>query len=196
MVRWEELCKPKGEGGIGFKDLALFNDALLAKQAWQLLQNKNSLLYRVFKPRFFPNGTILEAPQSQTGSYAWRSLLKRRDVLMEGLRWRVGDGESINVWRDPWLPSEFLPFVSSQAASGLENMRVLELIKPGTNEWNLELLQQLFYVRDISMIESIPLCSRKAGSYTVKSGYWFLYKAQSMDNNDYNPEDNGLWKRV
>lgn len=47
---------------------------------------ENSLLYRVFKPRFFPNGTILEVPQSQTGSYAWRSLLKGRDVLMESLR--------------------------------------------------------------------------------------------------------------
>ena len=86
-------------------------------------------------------------------------------------------------------------------------MRVLELIKPSTNEWNLELLQQLLCARDISLIESIPLCSRKvddtlfwpftlSGSYTVKSGYRFLYKAQSMDNNDYNPEDNGLWKRV
>ena len=85
-MRWEELCKPKGEGGMGFKGLALFNDALLVKQAWRLLQNENSLLYRVFKPRFFPNGTILEVPQSQTGSYAWRSLLKGRDVLMEGLR--------------------------------------------------------------------------------------------------------------
>ena len=121
---------------------------------------------------------------------------------MEGLRWRVGDGERINVWRDPWLPSEFPSFVTSQVASGLENMKVADLIKPGTNEWNSELLQQLFLARDISMIESISLCLGQvddrlfwpftpSGSYTVKSSYRFLYKAQSLDNNDYHPDDNG-----
>ena len=26
-VRWEELCKPKEQGGMGFKDLSRFNDA-------------------------------------------------------------------------------------------------------------------------------------------------------------------------
>ena len=33
-VKWEELTKSKTIGGMGFLDLALFNDSLLAKQAW------------------------------------------------------------------------------------------------------------------------------------------------------------------
>ena len=48
-VKWQDLCKPKNQGGMGFKDLALYNDALLAKQTWRLLHDIQSLFHRVFK---------------------------------------------------------------------------------------------------------------------------------------------------
>ena len=104
-VKWSTLCQSKNEGGMDFKDLANFNDALLAKQAWRLLHNKNSLFYRVFKPRFFPDCSVLEATDSTLGSHAQRSILKGRDVLLQGARWRVGSGESISIWNDAQLPS-------------------------------------------------------------------------------------------
>ena len=48
--KWEVLCKPKEEGGgMGFKGLCKFNEALLAKQVWRLVHDKHSLFYKVLK---------------------------------------------------------------------------------------------------------------------------------------------------
>lgn len=52
-LRWDELTKSKLVGGMGFLDVAMFNDSLLAKQAWRMLHNKDSLFYKVFKAHFF-----------------------------------------------------------------------------------------------------------------------------------------------
>lgn len=33
--KWEVLCKPKSEGGMGFKDLVKFDEAMLVRQVWR-----------------------------------------------------------------------------------------------------------------------------------------------------------------
>lgn len=62
-VNWDKMTKNKGEGGMGFRDLALYNDFLLANQAWRLMHDKSSLFYKVFKVRFFPHCTVKEPSQ-------------------------------------------------------------------------------------------------------------------------------------
>jgi hypothetical protein len=51
----------KLEGGLGFRDLVLFNKALLAKQGWPLLQNPDSLTAKIFEAKYYENSSFLEA---------------------------------------------------------------------------------------------------------------------------------------
>ena len=89
---WETLCKTKANGGMGFKNLVKFNEAMLAKQVWRLLTDKTSLLYKVFSAKYFPSSSIFDAKLTK-GSYAWQSNLKARKAGEKGMIWRTGDGK-------------------------------------------------------------------------------------------------------
>ena len=66
---------PKVDGGMGFKQLKPFNLALLAKHGWRLQMGQNSLVYHVFKAKYFPNCDFVEASLGANPSYVWRSLM-------------------------------------------------------------------------------------------------------------------------
>ena len=193
---------------IGFKDLANFNDALLAKQAWRLLQNKDSLFYRVFKMKFFPNCSIWEAQDSSSSSHAWHSILKGRDVLLKGERWRVGCGEAISIWNDAWLPSQEHPRILSDIVPGFEDGQVSKLINLITRTWDTNLVHGLLSPKEAALVLSIPLSRTPmedkiiwpftpSGKYTVNSGSKFLAKINSMvDFAGTSQQQNEVWKQI
>ena len=103
-INWKRLCDPKKTGGMGFHDIHAFNLAMLAKQAWRLLNHQNSLFFKVYKARYFPNVSFVEAELGSNPSYVWRSLLKARDIVLAGSKWKVGSGALINIFGHQWLP--------------------------------------------------------------------------------------------
>ncbi|GJR98086.1 RNA-directed DNA polymerase, eukaryota, reverse transcriptase zinc-binding domain protein [Tanacetum coccineum] len=42
-IAWANVCKPKKEGGLGIKNLAVWNKAMLAKHIWNIAVKKDSL---------------------------------------------------------------------------------------------------------------------------------------------------------
>jgi hypothetical protein len=98
------MCIFKKVGGLGFGFLKTFNIALLAKQGWRMLQEPHSLIFQVFKTKYFPHCDFMKANLSHRTSYAWCSIASARSVLKLRLRWHIGDGKSVRIKEDPWRP--------------------------------------------------------------------------------------------
>jgi hypothetical protein len=84
-------------GGMGFRDLEVFNLSLLAKQGWRLLQHPDSLVAKILREKYYKGSSFLGAQMGRSPSFAWRSLLNVVGVLEKGLIWRVGNGEKIRI---------------------------------------------------------------------------------------------------
>jgi hypothetical protein len=74
---WDKLAVPKSRGGLGFRDLEKFNDAMLAKQAWRLLECPDSLCAKVLLGRYSKGGDILSASCPQGASATWEGNYER-----------------------------------------------------------------------------------------------------------------------
>jgi hypothetical protein len=101
---WEWLSTPKALGGMGFRDMSLFNQAMLGRQCWRLLTEPSSLCARVLKARYYHKCDFWDAPQPRSSSYTWRSIQFGMQLLKKGVRWGIGDGTKTKILLDNWIP--------------------------------------------------------------------------------------------
>lgn len=179
-VRWDGLCKPKCAGGMGFRKLNAFNKALLAKQIWSIIHNPNSLMAKVLKAKYFRNHDIMEVKMGTQASYVWRSLMWSRELIRKGLCWRVGDGKSISIKTDAWIPG--ITGFRSKMCFNQNNTTKVESLITRSGEWDEDAVRQSFPIFEAEAILDIHLNNQgwkdirfwpgsMKGIYTVKSGY-------------------------
>jgi hypothetical protein len=150
-IPWKVLVLPKGQGGMGFKDLILFNQALLARQAWHLLVFPDSLCARVLKAKYYPLRNLLDTSFTSAASQTWRAIEHGLELLKQGIIWRVGDGESIRIWRDNWLPRHYgLKPIGSMRRCRLR--RVSHLIDQSSNCWDEAAVRRFFHPCDVEKL--------------------------------------------
>jgi hypothetical protein len=70
-IAWDKLLWPKDRGGIGFRDLWLFNQALFARQVWWLIQFLDSLCARLLKAKYYLRGELTDVVFSDDVSPTW-----------------------------------------------------------------------------------------------------------------------------
>ena len=69
---------------------------------------------RLIKAKYFMQEDFLSAQLSSNPSYIWKNIWSS-----QGCRWRIGDGNSINIWQDPWLKNDSGLKLSTPIIKGL-----------------------------------------------------------------------------
>lgn len=77
----KDLCFEEGRGFRNAKSADSLIKVLLAKQAWKVMTNKNSLMAKTLKNKYFPNSSFMNVKMSSVASYTWHSILSAREVL-------------------------------------------------------------------------------------------------------------------
>lgn len=181
-VAWKKMTTSKKSGGMGFRDLHLFNQALLENQVWKILRRPQSLLYRILKGRYFRDGTIFSATRGTQPSYGWNSLRFGRDLLQRRIQVLIGDGKTTSIGTGPWLPTN-PPRAPRLLPTSEPLLKVENLIDTMSHQWNEDQIARLIHPEDHHLISQIylPLKPKpdshiwsptKDGNYTVKSSYW------------------------
>ena len=204
------MCTSKLEGGMGFRNLQAFNLVMLAKQGWRLVTNKSSLVARIYKAKYYPNGDVLGTKLGSSPSYACWSIHSSLEVIRRGTRWRVGDGKLIHIWEDKWLPRPTTYRICSPPQIFDDFPMVSSLIDEDTRRWKADSVKALFLPFEAETILHIPLSyslpddkivwvGNKRGVFSVKSAYHLAIPI--VDKVERSESSNGdyrtlLWKNM
>ncbi|KAE8667347.1 hypothetical protein F3Y22_tig00112411pilonHSYRG00033 [Hibiscus syriacus] len=201
MVTWDRICKAKKFGGMGFRDLHMFNVALLGNQIWRFIHDENSLAFKVIKAKYFPNTSFFEARLGSNFSYAWASLMKAKEDLKDGFFWRVGIDSGIRMFEENWGDDCAIEWGERYVDNAASPVRVAEFMVPGCARWDEDKVVGVLRTADadkvlktlIAPVREDRLLWKHHGSgfYSAKSGYnWLMIRSSPTLVVD------GIWNRI
>ena len=192
---------------MGFGDIHAFNLAMLAKQAWRLIQENHTFFYFILeytKAHYFHNCLFMEADLGHNPSFVWRSFLETKDLIWAAIIWKVGDGRSIKIDDHRWLPHP-----SQFTLDADKNMRVCDLFNPNTRQWHLQLLLNTFRPTTVANIQLINLgtttsCDKliwkenKKGVFSIKTAYRVASRMKQVEQEEHSSAwvDKKMWNCI
>ncbi|XP_074304741.1 uncharacterized protein LOC141639533 [Silene latifolia] len=149
-----------------------------------------------------------QAALGSNPSYTWGSVCEAKTVLDLGLRRCIGNGESIRVWLDPWIPGTETRRVLSPRGEVAANLRVSELMVEGEVRWDRNKVETFFLPFEAKRVMQIRLSElpraddwcwdhEKNAEYTLKSGYRLLFEKSEVEGEQSDfTRDRWLWKAI
>ncbi|GJY13625.1 RNA-directed DNA polymerase, eukaryota, reverse transcriptase zinc-binding domain protein [Tanacetum coccineum] len=136
------LVTPKHQGGLGLKDLAIWNKAMIVKHLWYIAMDKKSLWVKWVNTVKLKGKSIWAVNEEINDSWGWKNILRIRDEVRQFMVMKVGNGENTSVIYDNWCNAGALQtFITNRDIYNGRfdvNTVVKEIVSNGICEWPTE----------------------------------------------------------
>ncbi|KAJ6794693.1 Uncharacterized protein M6B38_230205 [Iris pallida] len=104
-ISWDQLCRPREEGGVGLRPLHAVRKVACVKMAWRFI--RGVALGGMDGKQILKEDQLLGL-QDNNFSVTFKAILRCRPVLQTAICRNMKDGTTTDLWLDPWLGSRSL----------------------------------------------------------------------------------------
>lgn len=142
---WDDICKPKYNGGLGITDIYRINQSLLINAAWNIDTNKNPFLTSILKAKYYPNCSFWTASNNICKSIFWSSTMQIKHFLHNNCVLQIHNGES-SIWSTPWcaLWNSIHDHIKLPVTVQKLPHCISDLWVPHNHSWDIDLISQIF----------------------------------------------------
>lgn len=103
-VSWFYISFPKSEGGIGIRNMEILNETCALKLIWMLFFRAGSIWVAWIRNKYLSTSPFWALNEKNYYAYAWmfRKILKLCPKALRFLSIKIGNGDSVFFWWDPW----------------------------------------------------------------------------------------------
>jgi hypothetical protein len=107
LAKWNIICRPKEQWGLGVKILEIHNRCLLSK--WMLnLINSDGTWQQLLRNKYLGDKLITQVGRKSGDSHFWSGLMNIKDQFLSLGSFTLQDGKQIRFWEDKWLGANML----------------------------------------------------------------------------------------
>jgi hypothetical protein len=97
LSKWNILCRPKDQGGLGIEVLELKNKCLLSKWLFILL-SEEGMWQQLVHNKYLKNKTLARVEDKPNDSHFWKGLMHVKHEFSKRGFFKVGNEMSVRLW--------------------------------------------------------------------------------------------------
>ncbi|GJW53963.1 RNA-directed DNA polymerase, eukaryota, reverse transcriptase zinc-binding domain protein [Tanacetum coccineum] len=176
-VKWDNVCRPKSQGGLGLKSMHEWNVSLMAKHLWNIIIDKDTIWVKWVKIHKLKGKNLWDIELNKGMSWSWKHLMSLRDKIREFVNVKIGNGKTCSVWFDKWHPRGPLSKLIDHRViylAGLDiNAKVIDLIENNNWCWPIDWMTEYDTVIDVP----VPTLNNDVEDRSV----WFNKKGKEKE---------------